>query len=171
MTAVPSLPTSLPASLLARAWRLLGGALRWRILWLAHAKFVVGVIGVVLDGSGRVLLLRHRFWSAAAWGLPGGFANAGERLEDALAREAREETGYAIAAIAPLRVVSGYRLRLEVAYLARLLGGGPALDRREILEARFFPVDRLPDGLLESHRELIRLALAQPAQQAQPERD
>jgi 8-oxo-dGTP diphosphatase len=151
------------ASLLARLWGLLGGALRWRILWLAHAKFIVGVGGVTLDDSGRVLLLRHRFWSAGAWGLPGGYANAGERLEDALAREVREETGYAIRVGALVRVVSGYRLRVEATYAARLVGGTLALDGREILEARFFPVDRLPEGLLASHRDLIRLALAQQA--------
>ncbi len=54
---------------------------------------VVGVGGVVfLDG--RVLLIRRRFDPMAGrWSIPGGAVEVGERLDEALAREMREETG------------------------------------------------------------------------------
>src|SRR4030088_3185619 len=103
----------LPVRLLARIWHGLGGRVQWRLLWLTQAKFMVSVAGVVRDDRGRVLLLRHRFWPEGTWGLPGGYAHGAERLEDALARELREETGYRIDGQRLLRVISGYRMRIE----------------------------------------------------------
>jgi ADP-ribose pyrophosphatase YjhB (NUDIX family) len=145
--------------LFARFWRTRRGRWQWYVLWLFHAKFVLGVSGVILDDRDHVLLLRHRYWKSGSWGLPGGYAIRGEPLEETLAREVREETAYAIQTLALLRIVSGYRLRLEASFLARLQGGAPRLDPHEILEARFFPPDALPSGLLASHRELVALAL------------
>jgi hypothetical protein len=53
---------------------------------------------------------------------------------------------------------SGDRYRVEAYYEAELVGGLDALvlDRREILEARLFPVSALPPGLPPLHRELAR---------------
>src|SRR5215831_18850909 len=150
---------TMPIALLARLWHRLGGGLQWRLLWLTQPKFLVSVCGVVRDDSGRVLLLRHRFWPAGSWGLPGGYAHRAERLEAALARELAEETGCRIGNVRLLRVVSGYRMRVEVVYTARLTSPPVRLDRREVLAADLFPPDALPDGLLRSHRELIALAL------------
>jgi ADP-ribose pyrophosphatase YjhB (NUDIX family) len=142
--------------LLLRVWRTLRGPWQWRLLWLLHAKFMVGVAGVIYDEAGQALLLRHRFWPEGSWGLPGGYVNRGETLEAALAREVYEETGYRIEVERLLQVVSGFNLRLEVHYLARIHGGSQRIDPREILEARFFAPTDLPDGLLAAHRDLIR---------------
>jgi 8-oxo-dGTP diphosphatase len=151
----------LTAGLLAPVWHRLGGGLQWRLLWLTQAKFMVGVAAVVFDDGGRVLLLRHRFWPRGSWGLPGGYVHGRERLEDALARELREETGYGVEGLRLLRVTSGYRLRIEVVFVGRLAGGPARLDSREVLAAGFFAPDALPAGLLPGHRELIRLAVEQ----------
>lgn len=144
--------------ILSAMWRRLTGRLQWYLLWLAHSKFIVGISGVVLNDKNEVLLLRHRFWREGVWGLPSGYANRNESLPACFAREVLEETGYRINVEALLRVVSGYKLRLEANYLARLIGGSLRLDRKEVLEARFFPIDALPSELLNSHRELIQLA-------------
>lgn len=149
----------LSARVLARIWHAMSGRMQWRLLWLTQARFMVSVCGVIRDDRGRVLLLRHRFWPEGSWGLPGGYAHPGERLEDALARELREETGFRIAGQRLLCVSSGYRMRIEVVYTARLAGGAVRLDEREVLAADLFPPDALPPGLLRSHRELIALAL------------
>ena len=152
---------TVPIRLLARLWHRLGGGLQWRLLWLTQAKFMVSVAGVIRDDQGRVLLLRHRFWPEGSWGLPGGYAHGAERLEDALARELREETGCRIEGQHLLRVNSGYRMRIEVVFTARLAGGVMRLDRREVLAADLFPPDDLPAGLLRGHRALIAEAVAQ----------
>lgn len=157
--------------LLARLWRKIRGAHQWRLLWFAHAKFNCGVTGVVLssrdpgDPDLRVLLLRHRLWPPdRQWGFPTGYARKGERHEETIVREVREETGLTVEVGRLLKVTSGYRLRIEVAHEAFLPGGpeamaGLRLEDREILEARLFAPDDLPENMLPAHRRLLALAL------------
>lgn len=142
--------------LVARLWHLIRGPLQWRILWITHAKFMVGVTGVVRDDAGRVLLLRHRMWPEdRPWGLPTGCAVKGEDFGATVVREVREETGLEVEPGPLVHLRSGYRLRVEVAYEATLIGGDLTIDPFEILEARWCAPDDLPEGLQESHRTLI----------------
>lgn len=143
--------------LIVRLWRLTSGSLQWRVNWLRHATFMVGVTGIVRDQDGNVLLLKHRFWpEGRQWGLPTGYANRSETFEDTVRREVREETGLKVHVGELVRLKSGYRLRLEVAYEAEFAGGTLKLDDFEILEAGWFAPDDLPAELQESHRLLIR---------------
>jgi len=142
--------------LLARLWRL-GKPLQWRFLWLMHAKFICGVTGVIRTDDGQVLLLRHRLWPEnRQWGFPTGYANKGERHEDTIAREVREETGLTVKAGRLLKIRSGFQYRIEAYYEATLIGGleQMKLDDREILEARLFRLGDLPASMPDSHREL-----------------
>jgi 8-oxo-dGTP diphosphatase len=148
-------------ALLVKMWRLVSGTPQWYILWLAHATFMIGVSGVVLNEQRQILLLRHRFWRPGTWGLPSGYANKQEKLEDTLCREVREETGYEVQVMRFLRMVSGFRLRLEGSYLGKITGGVRQLDPKEVIEAQFFEKDALPEGLLPSHRQIIALAFAE----------
>ncbi|MFJ6724329.1 NUDIX domain-containing protein [Streptomyces sp. NPDC091281] len=143
--------------LIARLWRLIRGPLQWRVLWLTHATFMVGVTGVVRNDAGQVLLLRHRLWHPdRPWGLPTGFARRGEEFGMTVVREVKEETGLDVRPGRLVRLRSGYRLRLEVAYEALLVGGTLKIDDLEILEAGWFEPDALPDGLQEVHRRLVQ---------------
>ena len=104
-------------------WRLLR-RFQWRLIWLRQSKFMIGTTGLVRDDAGRVLLVRHRFWPVGRQvGLPGGYALAGERLEDALAREVREEVGLGVEVAHVVQVSSGFQLRVEVAFAAALAEG------------------------------------------------
>lgn len=143
--------------LIARAWRLIRGPLQWRLLWLAHAKFMIGVTGIVRDLDGQVLLLRHRLWpEGRQWGLPTGYTKAGESFQDTIVREVREETGLTVVVGELVNLRSGYKLRAEVAYEATHTGGALKLSSLEIIDARWFAPDALPAGVLDAHIALIR---------------
>jgi ADP-ribose pyrophosphatase YjhB (NUDIX family) len=143
--------------LIARVWRLIHGSLQWRLLWLAHAKFMIGVTGIVRDHDGQVLLLRHRLWpEGRQWGLPTGYAKAGELFQDTIVREVGEETGLTVAVGELVSVRSGYRLRVEVAYEAIHTGGALKLSSLEVTDARWFALDALPADLLDAHLALIQ---------------
>jgi 8-oxo-dGTP diphosphatase len=142
--------------LTARLWHMIRGPWQWRMLWFAHAKFMIGVTGVVRDSGGRVLLLRHRMWpEGRQWGLPTGYARARETFQETVVREVREETGLRVAVGDLVRVRSGYRLRAEVAYEAVYLGGELRLNSLEILDAGWFARDDLPAGVIDGHLALI----------------
>jgi ADP-ribose pyrophosphatase YjhB (NUDIX family) len=144
--------------LLVRAWQAAGPLQGW-LAWRLHARFGVGVTGIVRAQDGRVLLLRHRLWPAEGqWGFPSGFAQRGEKFQDTVVREVREETGLTVRVGRLLELRSGFRYRVEVYYEAALVGGvdGLVLDDREIIEARLFTLDALPPGMPRLHRELAR---------------
>jgi 8-oxo-dGTP diphosphatase len=114
------------------------------------------VTGLVWDRDGRVLLLRHRMWpSGRQWGLPTGYARKRECFEDTVVREVKEETGLDVTVGQLVNMKSGYKLRLEMAYAAELVGGVLKLDSFEVLEARWFALDELPPGVLDAHRFMI----------------
>jgi 8-oxo-dGTP diphosphatase len=136
---------------------------RWqrRFMTVAHERFLVGVTGLGVDAQGRVLLARHRF-GAPQWRFLGGFLVRRERVEDALAREIREETGFSIEVGPVLEVVTGFRwARVELVFAFRVTGGTEALTA-EVAELGWFPPDALPDvradqrGLIERHTDRAR---------------
>ena len=68
---------------------------------MSEPKHTVVVGGLVRDGKGRVLLIRHHL---RGWEIPQGRVEEGEGLAAALHREVREETGAEVA-IGPLVAV------------------------------------------------------------------
>lgn len=129
---------------------------RWqrRFMTAAHQRFLVGVAGLGVDAGGRILLARHRF-GGPQWRFLGGFIRRGERVEDALAREVREETGLAIEVGPILEVGTGFRwARIELVFAFRIAGGTETLTP-EVAELGWFAPDALPDvradqrGLIE----------------------
>ena len=80
------------------------GFLLEKVYWWFVRPVTVGVVGLVVDQQGRVLLVRHTY--KRGWYLPGGGIKRGESSSSALARELKEETGIA-AQVGPDELVGG----------------------------------------------------------------
>ena len=122
----------------------------------------LGVRAVVTDEHGHVLLIEHTY--VAGWYLPGGGVERGESPEQALVRELAEEVG-----VEPLdrpRLLSihdngrGFPGDHVLIYRVEAWTPVPATQRGEIKEARFFPLDALPEGLTRATQRRLDEAFA-----------
>ncbi len=121
-------------------------------------QFMVGVVGLISDDRGRILLLRHTYRSDFPWGPPTGFLEHGEQPDRALLREISEETGLDVELTGLCGVFSDLtRPHLEVVYRGKARGGSfkPSL---EIEEIRFCGPEDLP-SLRPDQLRLVRDAL------------
>jgi len=134
--------------------------------WRFSRGMTLGVRAVILDDQGRVFLIRHTY--VAGWHLPGGGVETGETALDALTRELREEACIAIDG-APVLAGVFFNRRISrrdhvLVYVIRHFTVlGEKQPDREIAEAGFFPLDRLPEGTTEAtRRRLAEILEGQP---------
>lgn len=146
---------------LSKIWSWFNYNIRWHILWFFHAKFMIGTSGVIFNKQREVLLLKHRFWKKDSWGLPSGYLKRREKLEDGLKREIKEETGLVVDIDTILNINSGFKLRIECTFIGHCDEEVTLekINRNEVLEAKFYSLDNLPDSLLNSHKKFIELAI------------
>lgn len=108
-------------------------------------NFTVGAICLVERGD-ELLLVRLAY--RGAWGAPGGLLQRGELAEIGMRREVQEELGIDVEVLGePTVVVAPDPQRVDIVFRARpSVGAGEPQPRSpEILEARWFPIDALPD--------------------------
>jgi 8-oxo-dGTP diphosphatase len=122
------------------------------VLQLTQPRFTAGVVGVVLNVKGEVLLVEHVFHPRTPWGLPGGWMERGESPARALCRELQEETGVQVTVSHPLLIDTGYyyRTHLDIAYLCHAQNDVRELSS-ELLDYRWASLDDLP-SLLPFHQ-------------------
>jgi 8-oxo-dGTP pyrophosphatase MutT (NUDIX family) len=118
------------------------------LYWRLSRGLTLGVRALVLDGAGRVFLVKHSY--VDGWHLPGGGVEPGETLLDALARELREEGNIEITADPTLhgiffngRISRRDHVALYVVRDFRQVTW-PA-PNHEIVAHGFYPLDGLPD--------------------------
>ena len=147
--------------LLAAIWQRAPKKVRRWTMRLTNTRFAVTAAGVVVDDRGHVLLLKHAFRPGSGWGLPGGFINAGEQVENGLARELREEVGLQLQSARLLTTrVFKQPTQIEIVFLCR--ASGQARPRSmEISKLEWFAPNNLPESLPQDQKELIRRALAE----------
>jgi 8-oxo-dGTP pyrophosphatase MutT (NUDIX family) len=118
----------------------------------------------IRDKDGQVLLQRRG--DTGEWGLPGGAMELGERVDQTVINEVREETGLGVE---PVRLIGVYSDELfwilyphgdqvkvvSMFFECRITGGSLQPDGVESLEVRFFPPDALPP-LAERHARRVR---------------
>lgn len=120
----------------------------------------VGVALVTFNANEEILLLRHVFHTVNPWGLPGGWLGRNEDPAEGLARELREEIGLDMVMGPPVHTAQeGPPVHIVMAYLGWLCPGQMRLNG-EIIEARWFDVDNLPQPLWPFTERAISAGLA-----------
>jgi len=124
---------------------------------LSFPRISPAVIVLVERGS-KVLLARAARFTQNWYSVLAGFVEPGETLEDVVRREVKEETGIDVKNIRYFGSQPWpFPDSLMVAFTAKHAGGEIQVDGNEIVEARWFEYDRLPDipGKISIARALI----------------
>ncbi len=128
------------------------------LYWRFARGLTLGVRGLVIDGAGRVFLVKHSY--IAGWHLPGGGVEAGETLLTALERELREEGNIELAD-PPLFFAVYFNRRASrrdhvALYIVRSFHQrAPPQPNHEIVEHGFFSLNSLPEDTTRSTRERL----------------
>jgi 8-oxo-dGTP diphosphatase len=116
------------------------------------------------DKQGEVLLVQRKHDPfQGSWALPGGYLDLDEELEDAAARELREETGVEPGKLQEIGTFGAIgrdpRGRtVTVAFLASMDNRPSPRAGDDAAEAKWFPIDSLPDMAFD-HAEILKTAL------------
>ncbi|MBM3128831.1 MAG: NUDIX domain-containing protein [Chloroflexi bacterium] len=128
--------------------------LSWLRQFVGHQKIIsTGAAAIIRDARGRFLLQKRS--DVGLWGIPGGGQELGERIDDTLRREVREEVGLDVE---PRRIINLYTSpRVEITfpngdqiqpYVVRfecdIVGGALKKDGDEVLAIGWFAFDQLP---------------------------
>jgi 8-oxo-dGTP diphosphatase len=118
--------------------------------------------------QGRLLVLliqRDRPPFTGMWAFPGGFVNLDESLEEAVARELKEETGLTNIDLVQFHTFGaiGRDPRFRVISVVYTGMATPSVVPRagdDARQARWFPIDEIP-RLAFDHSEMLEMALKQ----------
>lgn len=111
---------------------------------IAYPRLSPAVIMLVRDGD-RLLLGRHAGLAPGMYSTLAGFVEPGESLEEAVAREVREETGVEVRGVRYFGSQPWpFPNSLMIGFTAEYAGGELAVDRAELEDAAWFEPDALP---------------------------
>jgi len=129
------------------------------------AQPIAGV-GAVIVQNGKILLVKRGVEPAKnLWSIPGGMVELGEKVQDALIREVKEECGLKVEIMKLIDVVDSITVNEEgrvkfhfviLDFLAKVKGGTlkPADD---VLDARWIPLEKVENyDLTKSFRSFFR---------------
>ena len=128
------------------------------VYWRFARGMTLGVRGLVLDGEGRVFLVKHSY--VAGWHLPGGGVEPGETLVQALAREMREEGNIEFTKQPELYGMyynprDSKRDHVALFVIDHFRQPSPPKPTREIIQHGFFPANALPKDATPATRARI----------------
>jgi ADP-ribose pyrophosphatase YjhB (NUDIX family) len=135
--------------------------------WPRPMVTVDAAVFSLTDGKVQLLLINRKHEPyQGQWGIPGGFIEMDEELEDAVARELEEETGLKDIPLEQMHTFGTVgrdpRGRQITVVFMGIAGEGQTEVRAgdDAADARWFDIDRLPENMAFDHDAAIRVALA-----------
>jgi ADP-ribose pyrophosphatase YjhB (NUDIX family) len=128
-----------------------------RLVWRVLRPRTRGVKVMLFDEAGALLLVRHTYGRTDQFLLPGGGVRPFEQPDAAAVREMREELSCGIAALVHVSThQAAFEGKRDAVWLFRArIHGEVRVDGVEVAEARFFPLDALPDSTSPATRRRI----------------
>ncbi len=126
--------------------------------WRFSRPATLGVRALVVDGQGRVFLVKHSY--VDGWHLPGGGVETGETMLEALARELAEEGNILLSAVPRLHGVffnkrTSRRDHVALYIVRDFRQDAPPQPNREIVAHGFFALAALPEDTGRATRARI----------------
>jgi NAD+ diphosphatase len=130
---------------------------------LLHFPRLAPAIIVLVERGPELLMARSRHFAPGIYSVIAGFVEPGESLEEAVAREVKEEVGLTVKNIRYFGSQPWpFPHSLMIGFTAAYAGGEIILDDVEIEDAGWFTVDKLPalPGQISIARKLIEWFIA-----------
>ena len=128
------------------------------VYWRFARAMTLGVRALVIDEEGRIFLVKHSYVSG--WHLPGGGVEAGETLNQAIARELREEGNIEMTAAPRLHGIffnnrASRRDHVALFVVRAFRQMAAPVPNGEIIAHGFFAPDALPNDTTAATRARI----------------
>jgi NAD+ diphosphatase len=122
-----------------------------------HFPRVDPVVIMLVEHDGKVLLGRQPHWPERRYSALAGFVEVGETIEDAVAREVKEEAGLEVHHV---RYVASqpwpFPSSLMIACHARALAAALTIDRTELEDARWFTREQVLESVSGNEAALFQ---------------
>jgi 8-oxo-dGTP diphosphatase len=133
-----------------------------RLPYLVYRRFqpryTIGVVGVLINDVGHILIVEHVFHPEHPWGLPGGWIGRNEEPADAVVRELKEELQLDATVKHVLYVKKPARNHIDIAFLCESSNPVGKLSN-ELLDYQWINPEQLPP-LNIFHKHAIKIALS-----------
>ncbi|GAE37467.1 phosphohydrolase [Halalkalibacter akibai JCM 9157] len=118
----------------------------------------------VFDKEKRVLLQKRS--DNGQWGLPGGFMDLGETVQDTAKREVYEETGLVLEEMELFGIYSGPKYDktfsngdqvslVQTLFICKRYSGDLIENNEESIQNKFFTLEELPANIFTEHKMLV----------------
>jgi 8-oxo-dGTP diphosphatase len=126
---------------------------------LSRYRNPLPAVDIIIEYQDQGVVLIERRNPPHGWALPGGFVEYGESLEEAAAREAKEETGLEVEVLGQLHSYSDPRRDprqhvITTVFVAR--GAGLLQAASDARTAAVFPPDEPPQPMAFDHGQILQ---------------